>query len=217
MVIKAFPPVEEADEYGIIGIGGDLEVESLVLAYSSGIFPWPIWPETLTWFAPEKRAILKVSDYRRPASLKRVINSGKFKVEIDKNFEAVINKCRAAKNRGAGQDTWITEQICQGYINLHYAGFAHSIEAYNKDRLVGGLYGVSIGMFFAGESMFRDEDNASKVCLDFMVNYLRNRGVDWFDCQVISPFTQSLGANEISRDEYMQLLKEQLRLDGNLF
>ena len=217
MAISAFPPVEEADEYGLVAIGGDLEVQSLLLAYKSGIFPWPIHAEHLTWFSPDPRAVLFFKDLKVPDSLKKERRRSWATIKIDQNFEAVIRSCAEGMNRGKQRGTWITERMIDGYIGLHKAGHAHSIECYAEDKLVGGLYGVSIGGAFAGESMFYRRANASKLCLWFLVEYLAQRGLTWMDCQQLTPLLKSFGAKEISRTSFMTLLTKALAKKSNIF
>ncbi len=210
MTIIQFPPINQAHSSGILAVGGDLEVDSLLLAYRSGIFPWPIDEGTLAWFAPPKRAILWLKDFHIPRSLKREINKNCFACCFDKHFAQVIKSCAEPTNRGKQQGTWITPEIIGAYIALHHAGFCHSIECYKNDSLVGGLYGVSIGGFFAGESMFYRTSNASKLALCYLVNHLKSYGVEWLDCQVMTPHMRQLGAVNVSRRKYMQLLEKAL-------
>ncbi|RMG45150.1 MAG: leucyl/phenylalanyl-tRNA--protein transferase [Candidatus Dadabacteria bacterium] len=208
MVIKSFPPHELADEYGLLAVGGDCEVDSLLLAYRNGIFPWPVYDDILTWFSPPKRAVLFFKDLHIPRSLKKLRKKNLFTFAIDRNFNEVINQCATSPNRGDQSGTWITKQIIEGYIELHKAGYAHSIECYSEDKLVGGLYGVSIGAMFAGESMFYTEPNASKLALLYLIDYLRNQQVDWIDCQVMTPLLKQFGAIEIPRAEFLTLLND---------
>jgi len=206
MVITRFPPVEKADRYGLLALGGDLEIDSLLLAYRSGIFPWPFDEETLAWFAPPRRAVLFLRDFHVSRSLERERKRSKFDFRIDQAFPEVIRRCAEAKNRGVQAGTWITQGIIESYIRLHQAGFAHSIECWLDGQLTGGLYGVSIGAMFAGESMFYRRSNASKLALWFLVEHLRQKKAEWIDCQVMTPLLRSFGAVEIQRDEFMALL-----------
>lgn len=210
MVITRFPPVESADRHGLLAVGGDVEVPSLLLAYKSGIFPWPVEEDVLTWFAPPKRAILFLDRFHAPRSLlkMRKREAAILEIKFDQAFEPVIRACSELENRGKQQGTWITREMISGYIELYKAGFAHSVECYVRGELSGGLYGVSIGHMFAGESMFYRHPNASKYCLLALVELLTERGVPWIDCQVMTPFFESLGAIEISRAEFMRLLSE---------
>jgi leucyl/phenylalanyl-tRNA--protein transferase len=217
VVIAAFPPVEQANEYGLIAIGGDLEVPSLLMAYRSGIFPWPMHPEHLTWFAPDPRAVLFFEDLKIPESLKKERRRGWAELKIDQDFEGVIRSCAQGINRGKQRGTWITEQMISAYIDLHKAGHAHSIECYADGNLVGGLYGVCVGRAFAGESMFYRKANASKLCLWFLVEYLSKRGLSWIDCQQLTPLLKSFGAKEISRASYMSLLSKEINKKTKIF
>lgn len=209
MAISAFPPVDSADEDGLLAIGGDLEVESLLLAYSSGIFPWPFNPKLLAWFSPPNRAILNFNSLKINRSLKRSIKENNFEVRINTAFEEVIHHCRSVK-RAKQRGTWITKDIEEAYIELHRKGFAHSFECFSENKLVGGIYGVSIGQFFAGESMFHLVPDASKVALNGLAHYLSLQGGTWMDCQVMNPFLLTLGADEIPRNRFMAELSEAL-------
>lgn len=206
MTVLNFPPVAEADENGLLAIGGDLDIDTLLLAYKSGIFPWPINDEFLTWFAPPKRAVLFFEDFHISKSLSKEINKNKFEIKINTNFEKVIYECAKTKFRKKQDGTWITEEMIAAYINLHNAGYAYSVEAYYMNELVGGHYGVSIGGMCAGESMFYKMSNASKVSLVYIVEYLKSKGLNWLDCQVMTPHLKSFGAREIKRDKFMDLL-----------
>lgn len=208
MTIIAFPSVEDADEDGFLCIGGDLEVESLLLAYSSGIFPWPIREGMLTWFAPPRRAVLFLSEFRVSRTLKKDLKNHPFEIRIDHAFAEVIKRCAESTNRGKQKGTWITRAMVKGYTALHKAGYAHSVESYLNGDLVGGLYGVQIGKMFAGESMFFREPNASKIALCALVDNLKAQGVEWIDCQVMNPLFESFGAREVARVEFMKMLRK---------
>jgi len=210
MVIKAFPTVETASPEGLLAIGGDLEVPSLKLAYQSGVFPWPSGDLPLLWFAPPRRAVLKFKELKVPKRFQRDLKKKEFQFKVDKNFPAVIQACAEGVTRNS-QETWITPEMVHGYIKLHQAGLAHSFECYNQsDQLVGGLYGVSLGNMFSGESMFFWESGASKAALIFACEYLKKRGGKWLDVQMVSPLLEGFGAREIPRKEFMRLLKEAL-------
>lgn len=210
MVIKRFPPVESADEHGLLAIGGDLEPESVILAYQNGIFPWPLDEETLAWFAPPERAVIFLDEFHISRRLRRTLNRGQFTTKRDSAFRSVILRCAELKNRGDQDGTWITEEIINAYTKLHTMGFTHSFESYRGDELVGGLYGIQIGRFFAAESSFFREPEASKVAMCAMVEYLRGQNISWFDCQVLTPFSEGFGAREIPRSDYMRLLASAL-------
>jgi leucyl/phenylalanyl-tRNA--protein transferase len=205
-----FPPVEEADEDGFLAWGGDLEPETLRLAYQSGIFPWPMENLPFLWFAPPERAILRVNDFHISRSLQKLLRQKSWQLRIDTNFQAVIKACARAPR--PGQDgTWITRDMQRAYCRLHQSGEAHSVEVYLENELVGGLYGVNWGGYFAGESMFHQVSGASKIALVFLVEHLQKQGVTWIDCEVLNPLFESFGAVEISRDEFMQMLKAALK------
>lgn len=210
MTITSFPPVDSADEDGIVGVGGDLEPESLLLAYTSGIFPWPLNEQILAWFAPPERAVVFLDEFHISRRLKREIARGAFTTTMDQNFLAVIKHCAEVTNRGSQGGSWITEDIIEAYHTLFLRGVCHSFETYQNERLVGGIYGVQIGSFFSAESSFYRASNASKVAMIAMVEYLRSQSISWFDCQVLTPFSESFGAREISRAEYMKLLSTAL-------
>ena len=207
MTVLEFPSVEEADEDGVLCVGGDLEVESLLLAYRSGIFPWPVSAKyPIVWFAPPKRALLFLDDVHISRSLARK-RDDTCTFHIDRDFPEVIRACAAAKNRRLGPGTWITPAMVEAYIELHRRGWCHSVECWIDGELAGGLYGVSIGKFFAGESMFYRKPNASKLALWYLTEWLREQGAEWIDCQQLTPLLKSFGAREVSRAEFMELLR----------
>lgn len=210
MVIKSFPPIKTASPEGLLAIGGDLEVPSLLLAYRKGVFPWPTDEFPLLWFAPPFRTILEFKNINVPKRLKRELKKADFNFKIDTNFAGVIHACAEGLTRNS-HGTWITAEMIQAYIRFHEAGYAHSFETYNsKGQLVGGMYGVSLGKMFAGESMFFWESGASKAALLFAAQTLQERGAPWMDAQLMSPLLESFGAHEIPREEYMILLQEAL-------
>ncbi len=204
-----FPPVECADDEGFLAWGGDLEPETLRLAYQSGIFPWPMENSPILWFAPPERAILRLADFHVSRSLQKLRRQKEWRLQIDTDFRAVIENCAAAY-RPTQEGTWITPDIQRGYERLHHSGEAHSVEVYLENELVGGLYGVNWGQYFAGESMFHRVTGASKVALCFLVEHLQNQGATWLDCEVINPLFESFGAIEIPRDEFMKMHKTAL-------
>lgn len=208
MPVKRFPPIESADEDGLLAVGGDLAIESVLLAYQNGIFPWPISEEMLAWFSPPERAVIFLEEFHRPRSLKRSIKKRQFVSKRDCDFRGVISRCAEVVNRGDQHGTWITSDIIRSYCELFERGHCHSFETYLNGELVGGLYGIQIGRFFAAESSFFRETDASKVAMCDLVEYLTSIGATWFDCQMLTPFSVSFGAREISREEYMSLLAE---------
>ena len=217
MGITEFPDVSFADRAGLLAVGGDLEVSSLLLAYRSGIFPWPIAGEDLLlWFAPPKRAVLFFDEFHISRSLRKKLKKSELTFRIDSAFEMVIRSC--ARCRRPGQEgTWITQQMTEAYLALHEAGYCHSIESYRGDRCVGGLYGVSIGGMFAGESMFYHEPDASKLAFCWLIEYLKMRGASWIDCQQITPLMAHFGAREVERQVFAKLLEQAVREPVQLF
>ena len=212
MVIEAFPPVETADRDGVLAIGGDLEPESLLLAYRSGIFPWPLNEELLAWFAPPRRALLFYDSLHISRTLQKVLRRSEFEITWNQDFAGVISSCAELKNRRDQDGTWITDDVMTAYKELHRRGYAQSIEARMGGTLVGGLYGVTIGGMFAGESMFYREPNASKIALIALMEKLASKGSMWLDCQVITPHMKEMGAKLIPRSRYMELLQEALQM-----
>lgn len=210
MAIVAFPPLETADEDGLLAVGGDLEPASLMLAYQSGIFPWPINEGLLAWFAPPERAVVFLEDLHISRSLQRELKRNRFTTEVDTAFHHVISQCAELKNRGEQDSTWIIPEMIEAYTTLFEMGIAHSFETYLNGELVGGIYGIQIGRFFAAESSFYRTTNASKVAMVALTQHLQQQGITWFDCQVITPFSESFGAIEIPRPEFMALLAEAL-------
>lgn len=210
MAIVDFPPVDVADENGLLAIGGDMEVESLLLAYSRGIFPWPISEDyPLAWFSPDPRGILELDKLHIPRRLDRSLKNSRFIFKINENFERVIHNCAIARRKGQ-PDTWITDDVINSYIAFHRAGFAYSAETYLDDQLVGGVYGVCINGFVSGESMFFKENNASKFALIKLCQYLQGQGVGWLDTQMVTPIVESLGGGEISRNDFLKRLDDAL-------
>ena len=206
MTISEFPPVSDADEDGLLAFGGDLEVESLLLAYRSGIFPWPIDKNVLAWFSPPQRAVLFIDEFHISHSLKKDARKPAWRYSMNDHFEEVIELCAKAKNRKKQRGTWITPQMITAYKELFQAGYAFSAECHYNGVLAGGIYGTSIDGNYAGESMFYNQDNASKLALSFLIEQLKSIGVLWIDFQVLNPFTESLGAREIQRSEFLKLL-----------
>ena len=198
----AFPNPALADAEGLVAIGGDLGTERLLAAYRKGIFPWTINP--ITWWSPDPRAIFELDGFHVSQSLARVIRKGGFEVTMDQSFRAVMEGCAPPAPGRSG--AWITEEFIEAYTRLHRLGHAHSVECRLKSELVGGIYGVTIGGLFAGESMFHRVNDASKVALYHLVGHLRERGFALFDIQMVTPATKPLGAIEIPRHEYLQRL-----------
>ncbi len=199
-----FPDPRTADAEGLVAIGGDLSVPRLLLAYRSGIFPWTANP--VTWWSPDPRAIFEMGGFRASHSLARIVRQGVFGVTKDRAFREVIEGCAAP--RPGRRTTWITPEFIAAYERLHTEGHAHSVECWQGGRLAGGIYGVAVGGFFAGESMFHRVSNASKVALFHLVEHLRAREFVLFDIQVMTPITKRLGGVNIPRQEYLRRLAE---------
>ena len=200
-----FPPVNQADENGLLAIGGSLNVANLKTAYLSGIFPWPMSEEyPITWFSPDPRGVLLFDNFKVSSSFKKFLKKTTLTVKFNTCFEEVINRCANVK-RSAQADTWITDELLQAYVKLFKDGYAYCVETYNKDKLVGGLYGVCFGEMFSGESMFFEEDNASKLALYVLINKLKDK-THFIDTQMVTPILESFGAIEIEREEYIKLL-----------
>lgn len=205
------------DTRDIIGFGGELTIENLRTAYRKGIFPWHIEGLPLPWFCPEKRAILQFNQLHIPKSLRKERQKNLYTFTIDKDFEAVIRECAKAK-RNDSNGTWITDGFIESYVKFHEEGDAHSVEVWDKaGKLVGGLYGVDASGVFCGESMFRIEPNASKFALLHLVEHLKTRGATWLDIQVMTPHFAVLGANEIARKDFIDLLEQIQAQDLKLF
>jgi len=201
----------------IVSFGDELTVENLTKAYKLGIFPWHVEGLPLPWYCPAKRAILEFSDLHIPRSLERARRKNLFTFTIDKEFGTVIRTCSTMR-RPDQLGTWITEDFVRSYSELHEAGIAHSIEAWDEDgNLVGGLYGVDAGGAFCGESMFHTVPNASKLALLYLIDHLRQRGAEWIDAQVMTPHVKALGAREIRRKEFLRKLKESQGAELDLF
>jgi leucyl/phenylalanyl-tRNA--protein transferase len=204
-----FPPVHLAEKNGILAVGGDLNVKRLLLAYSSGIFPWYSDEEPIVWWSPNPRFVLFPEKLKVAKSLQRIIKSGKFRVTFDRDFKTVIENCRTVK-RPYQSGTWITDDMVKAYIALHEAGYAHSVEVWLKEELAGGLYGVSLGKCFFGESMFTHISNASKVGFVILTQHLKAQNFTLIDCQVYTDHLFRFGAEEIPRNEFLYLLNKAL-------
>jgi leucyl/phenylalanyl-tRNA---protein transferase len=204
-----FPPPEAAED-GLLAIGGDLTPERLVLAYASGIFPWYSKGQPILWHSPDPRMVLRPEDLRVPRSLRRTMKKGAFRLTLDVAFADVVEACAVTK-RPAQSSTWITPEMKRAYIELHRRGFAHSAEAWSGSRLVGGLYGVSLGAAFFGESMFARSPDASKSAFVALVTQLARWGITLIDSQVYTDHVARFGATEWPRRLYLRALKEALR------
>lgn len=201
-----FPPVHLAEPDGLLAIGGDLSPNRLLLAYQSGIFPWFSPGEPILWWSPDPRFVLQAPEVVLSKSMKQVLRRNVFRITFDQAFEEVIRAC--AKIPRAGQrGTWITTDMQKAYLKLHELGYAHSVEAWQDDRLVGGLYGVSLGSAFFGESMFAKVSNASKAAFLSFALIWRAKGHSLIDCQVPTEHLASLGAREVDRELFLDQLR----------
>lgn len=199
----AFPSVELAltDPNGLLAFGGDLSIARLIAAYKKGIFPWFSDGDPIMWWSPQPRAIIPTDSIHISRSLKKFINKEKYTVSINRCFNDVIDQCANAPFRS--DETWIVADMLQAYKNLHLHGHAHSIEVWQQDQLVGGLYGVAINGFFSGESMFYQADNASKIALIALAEHLKSANINFIDCQIINPFLADMGCIEITRNQFV--------------
>ncbi len=204
-----FPPVDHAVKGGLLAVGGDLSPERLLRAYAEGIFPWYSEETPILWWSPEPRMVLLPEELHVPRSLRRTLRSGRYAIRSDTAFGRVIRRC-AAKERPDQDGTWITEEMVEAYERLHALGYAHSFEAWDEEGLAGGLYGVSLGAAFFGESMFADRPDASKAAFASSVRWLRGRGFELVDCQVDTDHLRRFGAREVPRAEFLARLRNAL-------
>jgi leucyl/phenylalanyl-tRNA---protein transferase len=204
-----FPPVQLAESSGILAVGGDLSPERLIEAYRSGIFPWFSDGDPIIWWSPDPRFVLFPEEIYISKTMRQVLNRNVFSITFDHDFRSVIEGCRQPRRKEKG--TWITDEMLEAYVRLHELGIAHSVEAWNDGSLAGGLYGLSLGKIFFGESMFARESNASKAAFVTLVKRLGERGFSCIDCQVYTEHLESLGARYISREDYLDMLREGLK------
>ena len=200
-----FPDVSEADKSGILAVGGDLSPERLMLAYKSGIFPWFDSDEPILWWSPQQRMVLFPDELVISKSMRSILRKEVFTVTFNKDFLAVISNCSQISRNGQ-QGTWISEEMIEAYVKLHDLGYAKSVEVWQNNELVGGLYGIDLGTVFCGESMFSKVSNASKVAFITLVEKLKIRKYKLIDCQVHNDHLESLGAREIDRAQFMEIL-----------
>ena len=199
-----------ANEDGLLAVDGDLEAERILLAYYRGIFPWYSEGSRILWWSPNPRLILKPKSLKRSKTLIRTIKSNKYSCRFDTNFEAVINEC-AKVPRGKENETWLVDEMIEAYVKLHKLGYAHSVETYLNDELVGGLYGLSLGKAFFGESMFFKKSDASKVALSYLCTQAEAMGFYVIDAQVETDHLISMGAEKIKRSDFLDLLNQALK------
>ncbi len=205
-----FPPAFLAREDGLLAVGGDLSVERLLLAYQMGIFPWYNWDEPVLWWSPDPRLVLYPPEIRISRSLRKILKRQVYRITLDTAFDQVINACASIRT-DQGQGTWIGQNMIEAYIRLHLKGYAHSVEAWKGDTLAGGLYGVSLGRCFFGESMFAREPNASKAAFATLCLKLADLDFDLIDCQVKTEHLMSFGAREIPRDDFLEVINRSLK------
>jgi leucyl/phenylalanyl-tRNA--protein transferase len=207
-----FPSPETATEDGIVCLGGNLSPGMLLSAYSQGLFPWFSENEPILWWSPDPRFVVFPEEAHASSSMKKILRQGRFELKFDASFREVIRACSSAKRPGQ-RGTWITGAMIEGYCRLHELGYAHCAEAWSEGRLAGGLYGVSLGRIFFGESMFSRVPNASKAAFLFLASFLRSRGFGLIDSQVYTAHVASLGGRAIPRAEYLARLSGLLRGD----
>ncbi|MFT7627394.1 MAG: leucyl/phenylalanyl-tRNA--protein transferase [Ulvibacter sp.] len=202
-----FPNPSEADSDGLLAVGGDLTPERLLIAYNSGIFPWYENDQPILWWSPNPRMILYPEKMKVSKSLRKLVNKETYQVTFNTAFSEVIKNCSTIKREGQG-GTWITEEMQKAYIDLHKLGHIISVEVWRDENLVGGLYGIDLPKkkVFCGESMFSSESNVSKVAFYYLVSELEKRGYKIIDCQLYTAHLESLGAEEVSRQEFLQIL-----------
>lgn len=201
-----FPPPELAREDGLLAIGGDLSPHRLIIAYQIGIFPWYSPGEPILWWAPDPRLVLFLDEFHISRRLTRALRKKPFRITMDQAFDQVIHQCAAVRSK-EGKGTWIDREMSDAYLELHRLGYGHSVECWQDDHLVGGLYGISIGAAFFGESMFSIAPDSSKAALAALVEFLKKHDCAFIDCQVTTEHLKSMGAREIPARDFYRLLK----------
>jgi leucyl/phenylalanyl-tRNA--protein transferase len=201
-----FPPSTQTSPEGILAIGGDLSPERLLLAYQNGIFPWFNEDEPILWWCPEERMVLFFEDLKISKSMRNIINQKKFNITFNTAFREVITHCKKAFRKGQ-EGTWITNEMVEAYCKLNHLGIAKSVEVWQDNELVGGLYGIDLGHIFCGESMFSSVSNASKVAFIYLAKQLEFAGYRLLDCQVYNDHLASLGCVEIDREDFLTLIR----------
>ncbi|MFC1811622.1 leucyl/phenylalanyl-tRNA--protein transferase [Thermodesulfobacteriota bacterium] len=207
----AFPSPQLAEKEGLLAVGGDLSQRRLLLAYRMGIFPWFSEAEPILWWSPDPRLVLYPKELKVSKTLKKVIKKGLFNVTMDLAFSEVIHQCAQVRLEN-DEETWIVRDMIDAYCRLHESGYAHSVEAWYEGELAGGLYGVSLGRCFFGESMFTRRSNASSVALVHLVQYLEELSFDMIDCQITTVHLHRFGARKISREQFLEQLDKSLQL-----
>lgn len=205
-----FPPPRLAEPGGLLAVGGDLSSERLLLAYKNGIFPWYSDDDPLLWWSPDPRLVIYPGELKISRTLARTMKKGHFRTTFDVEFESVIEAC--ARRRGENRkETWITSDMMTAYIKLHELGYAHSVETWHDDKLVGGLYGVSLGRAFFGESMFSAMSDASKVALVNLVSFVEKQKFDFIDCQLPTGHLMRMGGRKVQRELFLNQLADSLK------
>ncbi len=200
-----FPPTQNASKEGLIAVGGDLSVKRMLLAYRQGIFPWYNQNEPIMWWCPDPRFVLFPSEIKVSKSMRRILKKADYDIRFNQAFEKVIINCSIAPRKGQ-RGTWLTDEMIDSYTRLHRLGYAHSVETWQDGKLVGGLYGISIGKVFYGESMFSRVSNASKVALIHLAQMLDKQQFSMIDCQAKTNHLASMGARFISRRHFLDVL-----------
>ena len=206
--LPTFPDPRETDSEGIVAVGGDLSIPTLLAAYQQGIFPWFNEEQPILWWCPDPRFVLFPSELKVAKSMRSYFNQNKFRITYDTSFERVILACKETRRSDQLYGSWITADMVEGYLALHDAGYAHSVEVWDDDKLVGGLYGVGLGKMFFGESMFALRSNASKMGFIDLVRKLQKRGYQLIDCQQETGHLGSLGAKAVPRNDFLDLLQK---------
>jgi len=204
-----FPPAELAEENGLLAIGGDLSSKRLLLAYRNGIFPWYSEGEPILWWSPSPRLVIFPAELKIPRRLARLIRQGLFSITMDMAFKQVITACAYTDNR-LEKGTWITDDMIVAYCLLYDMGYAHSVECWLDGKLAGGLYGISLGSVFFGESMFSEQPNSSKVALVYLIKKLQEWSFELIDCQMKTEHLMQFGAREIPENEFQKLLTKNI-------
>lgn len=205
-----FPPADNANEDGLLAVGGDLSPARLLLAYKSGIFPWFNEDSLILWWSPDPRMVLFPQKIRISKSMRHILSGKRFRLTRDKSFKEVIENCADIERTGQ-EGTWITDNMKEAYLQLHQQGIARSYEVWEEGKLVGGLYGIDLGQVFCGESMFSKTSNASKYAFIHLAKDLEKQGYKFIDCQVYNRHLESLGAEEIPRKEFLELLQAEVK------
>jgi leucyl/phenylalanyl-tRNA---protein transferase len=205
-----FPHPSEAEKDGLLAIGGDLSIERLLLAYANGIFPWYSEDTPILWWSPNPRMILFPEKFKISKSLKQKIRNTNYEVRFDTAFEEVIEECKVIKRKGE-DGTWIIKEMKEAYIALHHLGFAHSVEIFIENNLVGGLYGVSLGAAFFGESMFSKVSDSSKIAMYHLTEFSKKQNFHFIDCQMYTEHLESLGAEELEQSFFLKRLEKAMK------